>query len=297
MYAYVDESGNTGSNIFDSAQPIFITAALITKTNFDILYKKEILNIAKLVGSTELHANKLGLEKVDVVCKSLLRLLKKSDARFFISRIEKKYLLASKFFDTLFDSCENKAVSWHHYNLRPMRLLLLFKFSRLITEESAEVFWSGILDTNEERSKIKFLESLADVESLVHTLPDPRSKEVIMDAIIWAKENPESIYTHINSKAARLGHLPNLAAFPNLLGGIENRSKLWKRKVVEVVHDRQSQFQGALRSWHELHKNAPEGTIELPFGETYTLRRLEGGNFRISSGAGSAGIQTIDVII
>ena len=33
MFAYVDETGNTGKNIFDLDQPDFFTGALITKTN------------------------------------------------------------------------------------------------------------------------------------------------------------------------------------------------------------------------------------------------------------------------
>lgn len=42
MYAYVDETGNTGKDIFNIEQPLFITAALVTKTNFDVLYKQDI---------------------------------------------------------------------------------------------------------------------------------------------------------------------------------------------------------------------------------------------------------------
>ena len=33
----------------------------------------------------------------------------------------KRYLLAVKMFDVLFDSGENAAVAWHNYNLRPLK--------------------------------------------------------------------------------------------------------------------------------------------------------------------------------
>jgi hypothetical protein len=39
MWAYVDESGNTGNRIFDEEQPLFVTAAMATKTNFDLVYR------------------------------------------------------------------------------------------------------------------------------------------------------------------------------------------------------------------------------------------------------------------
>ena len=39
LFAYVDETGNTGHNLFDEAQPDFFTAALVTKGDFDIQYR------------------------------------------------------------------------------------------------------------------------------------------------------------------------------------------------------------------------------------------------------------------
>ena len=47
MFAFVDETGNTGSNIFDEAQPDFFTGALITKSNFDALHKKTLRAICR----------------------------------------------------------------------------------------------------------------------------------------------------------------------------------------------------------------------------------------------------------
>jgi len=297
MYAYVDETGNTGSNIFDPEQPVFMTAALITKTNFDIVHKKDIKRISRTIGEDVLHANVVGIERIEQIAGDLLNLFKRCDARFFVSRIEKRYLAATKFVDTLFDSFENKAVPWHVYNMRPMRLLLVFKVASILTEDTAKKFWSSILEKRESRAYEIYLESLQELKEYIAELPDQRSRQLITDAIDWATENPESIYIHTNSKAARLGHLPNLAAFPNLLDGIEQRSKLWKRKVIEIVHDRQSQFEGTLRDWHDLFRNAAPDVITWTMGEKYTLRRVEGSDFRISSAQESAGIQAVDTVL
>ncbi len=38
IYAYVDETGNTGHNLFDEVQPDFFTGALITKGDFDVAF-------------------------------------------------------------------------------------------------------------------------------------------------------------------------------------------------------------------------------------------------------------------
>lgn len=198
MYAYVDESGNTGANIFDQEQPVFVTAALITKTNFDLLHKNELKRIAKSIDATELHASVIGADGVEAIAADLLKLFKKSDARFFVSRIEKRYLAATKFVDTLFDSFENKAVPWHVYNMRPMRLLLVFKVAYILSEETAIKFWSSILERNEAKAYKLFLETLSDFEVNIGELPDARSRELIGEAINWAKKilNP-SIFIQI----------------------------------------------------------------------------------------------------
>jgi hypothetical protein len=60
IYAYVDESGNTGKNIFDEAQPDYFTAALVNVGDFDDRWGRQIEEIAKSVGAQAIHANELG---------------------------------------------------------------------------------------------------------------------------------------------------------------------------------------------------------------------------------------------
>jgi Protein of unknown function (DUF3800) len=297
MYAYVDETGNTGPNIFDKEQPFFITAALLTKINFDIHYKDTLRQIAANIGETELHANQLGEKRIEECASDLRALFKRCGARFFISRIEKSYLATSKLVDTLFDSYENKAVPWHIYNLRPLRLLMVFKIAVILTEETAKKFWQSILDTQEDSAYRSFLEALQDLKENLELLPDARSRELIEEAINWASLNPESIYIHTNARAARNGHLPNLAVFPNLLTGIDHRSRLWRRPVREIVHDRQNQFQNMLEEWHRLFSNAAPGELTWTMGEKLSVRRVAGSKFRISNSSDSPGIQSVDVIL
>ena len=46
IYAYVDEFGNTGKNIFDPSQPDYFAGALIFKGDFDLWYTDRIGQIA-----------------------------------------------------------------------------------------------------------------------------------------------------------------------------------------------------------------------------------------------------------
>ncbi|MBZ0252397.1 MAG: DUF3800 domain-containing protein, partial [Candidatus Methylomirabilis sp.] len=65
MFVFVDESGNTGGNLFDVAQPFFTTGALITKSDFDAIYARRVFGFARALGVEILHANELGFEQIE----------------------------------------------------------------------------------------------------------------------------------------------------------------------------------------------------------------------------------------
>jgi hypothetical protein len=297
MFAYVDETGNTGKNLFDDSQHQFITAALMTRANFDVLYKKNMKELAGRLGVKVLHANELGLSKLETIACDLQKIFKISKSRFFMSRLEKNYLATTKIVDMLFDSGETLAVPWHIYNYRPLRLLLVIKVAGLLDETLAQSFWSALLEPKLPKATIKFIEACKELLLRVPALPDRRSIDLISEALQWAIENPEAIYFHTASKIARKGHLPNLVAFVNLLDGIEEKSKAWNVPVNQIYHDRQMEFQQTLQHWHEIFSNAKPDPLFLPGGEKHIFRRVFGSEFVISSAQESVGIQAIDIIL
>ncbi|MEZ5901365.1 MAG: hypothetical protein R3D51_17945 [Hyphomicrobiaceae bacterium] len=122
--------------MFDQAQPDFFTAALITKGDFDAVYASRTRALASSFGATSLHGKDLGIGRLESIAPEFLSLIRSAEAAFYVSRVEKRYLLACKMFDSLFDSGENAAVGWHHYNIRQLRLMLTFKFSTMSPKSS-----------------------------------------------------------------------------------------------------------------------------------------------------------------
>ena len=120
-----------------------------------------------------------------------------------------------------------------------------------------------------------FMEVLCELKTRVGELPDERSRELVSDAVTWAIENPEAIYLHTNSKLVRYGNLPNMVAFGNLLEGIEDRSKAWKRPVKKILHDRQSQIGTTLKYWHELFSNASPNHLSGPGNHLECFKKLQ----------------------
>jgi hypothetical protein len=302
MYVYVDESGNTGYRIFDPDQPVFVTAALMTKTNFDLTQAAAVAGVARKAGVPALHASALGANGVEAIADDLSRIIKRADARFFVSRLEKRYLAAAKVFDTYFDAGENDAMPWHAYWVRPLRLTLMFKIALyVLTEEIAQVVLDCVTAPSEEKSKERFRTGAELLLARVQRLPDARSRELITGALQWALAHPDAFATHLRDKTSRNGHAPNFVAFTNLMRGIDQAARAWKRPVREIVHDRQSQFEKSLIQWHDIYARPELAGVE-PIswpGEDapFSPAQVTGSTFRMACEEESAGLQVVDVVL
>jgi hypothetical protein len=285
MWAYVNETGDTLNNLFDEDQPLFVTAAFITKTNFDLVAKASIAAIAKKVDVQALHANVLGVAKIEQIAPDLLKLLKKTGCRFFISRAEKKYLASCKVIDVYFDQGENKAVPWSAYWLRHLRLLLTFKMaSFVITPEIAAIVWDCVTAKSEFTSKKHFVLGAKAMLDNVQFVPDVRSRQITTDSLEWAIANPEEFSTHMSEKALRYQHSPNFVAFVNLLDGLQNASERWKRPVREIVHDKQAEVEKAFATWHATISKPElanaEGLSWPSESKAFKVQKVTGSTFR-----------------
>lgn len=296
LFAYVDESGNTGRNIFDKAQPDYYTAALVSRGDFDLNYGVRVRAIAAKVGATAIHANELGLGRLELIADDLLRLLDRAGATFFVSRVEKKYLLATKMFDTLFDSGENAAVSWLSYNVRPLKIMLAFKLAAIVDDTIARDFWKCLLMPREADARAALPPICEALKARLHLLPDARSREVLGQGLDWVIAHPESVQFATEQKIAKQGHFPNLVAFSNLLQGLQSMSHRLNKKIAAIVHDEQNEFGKSLHSWHGLFSNASPDVIEWA-GERYSLQWAPGSRFVMKRDDQSPGIQMADVAL
>lgn len=296
MFAYVDETGNTGSNLFDPEQPEFLTAALITRTDFDVIYRAGFQKLCKKNGITSIHGSVQGFGTIEDLALPVLRLLKKANARFFVSRVEKRYLLATKVFDVFFDSGENPAVPWTVYNIRPLRLTLAFRVAGLLDDKLARSFWAMLMAKSEAKARAMIPAICEKFLERVQVLPDARTQEIVGAAFTWSRDHPEALDIFISRRQAKNGHMPNMVAFKNLLEGLEQISKRWDRPIRRIVHDRQSQFEGTLAEWHLMAANASSEPVHLP-GETHVLQQAAGSSFEVSASEHSPGIQIADLIL
>ena len=296
MFAYVDETGNTGANVFDEDQPNFYTAAFLSNVHIDQARKKEIRALLHKHKIDSIHANRLGVEKVDSLINDVVKIIKGVRPAFFMSRVEKKYLIATKIFDTFFDSGENPAVEWHSYNIHPLRLLLCLRVAKITSEEVQRMFWEMLLARNEQVARALVVPVVEGILEKVGELPDQRTREIVYRALDWSRKHPDGLDLYINRRQARNGHMPNMVAFTNLLQGIDTVERKRRKKVERIFHDRQSQFEKNISEWHTLSTGAKEGEISWG-GLNYRLRLVDESSLEFVKSDDSFGIQVADTFL
>ncbi len=187
-------------------------------------------------------------------------------------------------------------MAWHHYNLKPLKIILAFKSAFILDLETARMFWSCILEPKEEKALAMLPDICSRLLENLGRLPDARSREVLGRGLEWARDHPESIQIHTDRRSARQGHFPNMVAFANLLEGLENHSQRVKRPVARITHDTQGEFKQTLAAWHEMFSNASPEQVTWA-GETYSMQRVVGSTFEVKTDEDSAGLQITDVVL
>ncbi len=120
MHAYIDESGNTGTKLFDPKQPNFLSVAMSSPVDFDDVFRERVARIAHIAGVDRLHGSEMGVSGVETIAQSVLELVEFSQVRFHFAYVNKPDVAAIKFYDAVFDPGENPAAPHHSYVTRSL---------------------------------------------------------------------------------------------------------------------------------------------------------------------------------
>lgn len=298
MHAYIDESGNTGFNLFDPAQPLFMNVSMASQVDFDDVFQERVQRIARSAGRDYLHASEMGVGGVEAIAKSVNELVEFSQVRFYFAVVNKPELAAMKFFDAIFDPGENPAAPRHTYGLRHLKFALLLKFVEISDSHDIRLFWEAMTSNPSPEAEKKAVSAINNTLQRVSNLSDPRAEQLIGDTLDWARNNIGRLSMWTPRKQDRYGHLPNLFTFPALLDSISETAKLWNCQIDKIVHDQQSQFDGTLREWHSLFEGHTEPEAIFHFGDTpIRLADIRNSHFEMGDSRKSAGLQIVDVVL
>jgi hypothetical protein len=286
-YAFTDESGNTGLNLFDTDQESFWTGTLIAFVDLDARYKSLHKELLTLAGESELHGAHLGFGGIEKIAARLAWFIREKKLLFSFVRVHKPFLAAAKLFDLAFDAGNNPAMVSHVYWTRVLRAMTLMHFVQLLDLADLREFWA-LFSAQDPQPFGVFLGKL--VERVELAPYDPRTLKVLSDALIWASQHPEAVLDPFGERDS-----PNLAAFSRLFHHLHSLNETEGHVIGSFVHDEQNQFipmiqeyYGVLSKWQfTMH----------PLGLVTDVKPLPTFNcsLMVRSSTYSFGLQLIDI--
>ncbi len=297
MYCYIDESGNTGLELFDVAQPTLYYGLLTAPSNLDVVAEPLMKQLRQSLGVKRIHANELGVGRLTTIAEKLTRFSRKNDLRFSLLKVTKPDHAIICFFDQVFDSGMNKAVPWHHY-FTPLRYVLVFKVAHLFDEGLAKDAWKARRERNTARAAQMLTKLCNDLLVRINRLPDARSRELVSGALQWAAANSHEISYGVGNYDTALQISPNLIGFQQVLHLIATQSSSQRRTVRKITVDRQTEFnraQGELAQWYQnLRGHKTEMGPGMP---TFDYSMMPEVPPTFTPGDESAGLELVDITL
>jgi hypothetical protein len=297
MFFYVDESGHTGSELFDPTQPVLFYGVISSDVNLDVLAEERLAPLRKRLGVDRLHAAQLGVGRIATIADELVALQKKFALRFDLYRVNKPDHAIICFYDQVFDQAMNPAVTWTSY-WTPLRYILLLKLATLFEEDDARLAWSARIDTNRARANEKLIAVCQRIAGRVDQLPDTRSRQLIGDGLTWAAQNPDEIGYNVGHADDIKQISPNIIGFQSVMHGIANRIVQRGKKASRIVVDRQSEFNKAQKTLAEFFAAASgmEGSTG-PGMPKISFAGMPKTPIEFAAGTESAGLELVDVYL
>jgi hypothetical protein len=295
MHFYVDESGHTGANIFDPDQPMLYYGVLSSKLNVDAIAESPLQAMRKAMGVDRLHANVLGNAGLVKILPNLIKLQRQLDFKFDLYRVAKPDHAVICFFDQVFDSGVNPAMTWTGY-WTPLRYMALIKVAHLFDERLAMAAWEARISLDAKAASAQLQTVCRALIDRLDRLPDARSRELFGDVLTWAINHPDDIGYNVHDKHDRLQILPNIVGFQSVMHGIAARIKATGKGAVKIVVDQQSQFNKAQKTLADFYASARE--IEWAAGPgmpVMDLKNMPKVPIVFSSSKASAGLELVDI--
>lgn len=297
MYFYVDESGQTGKNLFDENQPVLYYGVISSEVDLDITLTPYIEKARRELGVERLHAAELGNGGLVRIAEKLRTIQRKNKFHFDFFTIRKPDHALICFFDQVFDQGLNKAVPWTSY-WTPLRYALIWHLANLFDLPLLKMAWEVRNTVNCEKANLGLQNICKTLLGRAETLKDARAKEIITDALKWAILHPAEIHYNIYHRNDADQISPNLIAFQSALHGIANRLKNKDADAVSIIVDRQSQFNKAQKSLADLYR---QGRGELfPAGPglpTMDLTHTPNVPITCTPGTDSVGLELVDIYL
>lgn len=298
MYFYVDESGHTGLKLFDPDQSVLYYGVISSTVDLDLVAVDAVKAMRDKLGVDRLHSNELGVARLTSIGGDIAKITAEFGLTFDVLRVMKPDHALISFFDQTFDQGVNPAVPWVWY-WTPLKYVLLFTVCELFDEALAREAWAARINTKDDEANVSFVRVCRVLISRTEqTVFDRRAREILLDGLNWACENPEAIHYNAYSKKDTLQISPNLIGFQSVMHNIARRLGADNVAATRIVVDRQSQFNKAQKSIADYYAQGRGQVFPVGVGvPELDLTHMPDVPITPTAGDKSVGLEIVDVYL
>lgn len=295
MFAFADETGNSGRNIFDENE-YFGLGAILATSDISMHADAALSPFLKEKSAERFHAHEWAEDVVAKLGHSVLDALEASGAwSFSLTEIHKPYMAPTKFVDVIFDAGENRAVPGNWYWDELNRHVLCLTIDSAMSRDTAKLFWNAFLS-----------DDFASIETCLNSIEAKLDKKatppvvakVIAGAFDYARQTPTD-FTLANTERRRgyQANTPNVVAFTHLFQAIHDFASKQSSPPERLVHDKQDEFRKTLAETYERFGNIiwhdpMDGSFPDASLAKYELAQLE-----MPSSKDNPGLQATDLLL
>lgn len=301
MYYYIDESGNTGLNLFDIEQPYFYYGMISSPYDLSFVLSEqynEIKDILQIPRTSDLHGKKIKSKRFNKIINNLIYITKQWQVSFDIYYLQKSELPIFVFFDFIFDSDINFNVPYFAYRTKIKEILLL-KMSSYFSDNLLQDFWYKVICEKDETLMSQQL-SLICAILLDKIIQSPKNdlNILLMNGLLWAYKNPNEFFVNLNNTAAceNMTNIftPNSILFSKLVLNMRLQSRNNIHTHITVDRGKFQEFQSMISMYFNQmngFKNFNNQSYSFDFNNTPKIQ-LEYGASQTN-----LGLQLVDMLI
>jgi Protein of unknown function (DUF3800) len=248
MRLFLDESGNSGSQVYDQAQPVFALAGVWLNTESEAHFTQRLNSLRTrhgLQGSGELKGRLLVKSpRGCIAIAELLNELVEANISISLLGVEKGYFPPGVIVDDCID-CEYNAEfdeSWQTDKLRQQELIQLV--ADYADPNLLKAAWQARGGLDVEDAKAAYGALFAQLERCGKVSAFARSMAKVDFDEWWSCRE-----TH---RQRGMGYSPNLTAFTWMMRGCEAQAVRLDFADVALVHDEQAEFREAFSYWWDV---------------------------------------------
>jgi len=292
MRLFFDESGNSGGQIYDRAQPVFAFAGVWLNAEHEQHFRERVGSLRarhRLQSNGELKGKTLvGSRRGREAVAELIEELVNARVPMSLLGVDKLYFAPGMIVEDCTDCAYNPSFeeSWLSDKLAQQRLI------QLIHDHAdpalLETAWRS-RDGDVEPAKVAYGALFEQLKCC---------DEVSQYAVRMASVDLDELWSCRDIERQRgMGYSPNLTAFSWMMQGCEEQAEALGSSNVVVVHDEQSEFRDAFSRLLEVHhRNVSTAPIVYADGTERRLSIVRLTRLEFSDSKAEVGIQIADVL-